>query len=178
MEGALKEAKAALAKSKDDMVKYYNQRRTPALDYQPRDKVYLDASDIQTTRPSQKLSHWRLGPFTIVGKVRNGAFQLCLPPSMSRLHPIFNVIKLTPVPDDPILGRHPHPPPLPEIINRAEEWIMEKILDSQMINQKLRYLIKWEGFQHSKHILFQYLSICPSILLVTPLLPQTLSELL
>ena len=42
MEDALKKAKAALAKSKDDMAKYYNQRRTPAPDYQPRDKVYLD----------------------------------------------------------------------------------------------------------------------------------------
>ena len=60
MESALKEAKAALAKSKDDMAKYYNQKRTPAPDYQPGDRVYLDASDIQTTRPSKKLSHRRL----------------------------------------------------------------------------------------------------------------------
>ena len=40
MENALKEAKAALVKSKDDMAKYYNQKRIPALDYQPGDKVY------------------------------------------------------------------------------------------------------------------------------------------
>ena len=57
MGDALDEAKAALVKSKDDMAKYYDQTRTPALDYQPGDKVYLDASDIQTTRPSRKLSH-------------------------------------------------------------------------------------------------------------------------
>ena len=56
MEDALMEAKAALAKSKDEMAKYYDRRRTPAPVYQPRDKVYLDASDIQMTRPSQKLS--------------------------------------------------------------------------------------------------------------------------
>ena len=45
METALKEAKVALVKSKDDMAKYmyYNQERTSALHYQPRDKVYLDA---------------------------------------------------------------------------------------------------------------------------------------
>ena len=71
MEGALEEAKAALAKSKDDMAKYYDRKRTPALDYQPRDKVYLDASNIHTTRPSRKLSHQRLGPFPIVRKVGN-----------------------------------------------------------------------------------------------------------
>ena len=66
---------------------------------------------------------------------------------MSRLHPIFNVVKLTPALDDPILGCHPRPPPFLEIISGVEEWIVEKILDSQMINQKLCYLVKWEGFR-------------------------------
>ena len=74
MESALKEAKAALARSKDNMAKYYDRRRTLAPDYKPGDKVYLDASNIQTTRPSKKLSHRRLGPFPIVAKVRNSAY--------------------------------------------------------------------------------------------------------
>ena len=80
MEDTLNEAKAALVKSKDDMAKYYDQRRTLALEYQPGDKVYLDASDIHTTRPSRKLSHQRLGPFPVVKKVGNGAYCLRLPP--------------------------------------------------------------------------------------------------
>ena len=61
-------------------------------------------------RPSQKLSHKRLGPFTIVRKVRNGVYWLHLPPSMSRLHPVFNIIKLTLAPEDPIQGQHLQPP--------------------------------------------------------------------
>ena len=104
MENALKEAKAALANSKDDMAKYYDQKRTPAPDYRPGDRVYLDASDIKTIRPSKKLSHRRLGPFCIIKKVGNGAYRLQLPPSMSRLHPVFNVVKLTPAPEDPVQG--------------------------------------------------------------------------
>jgi hypothetical protein len=48
MEGALKEAKVALATSKDDMAKYYDWKWTLSLDYKPSDKVYLDASDIQS----------------------------------------------------------------------------------------------------------------------------------
>jgi hypothetical protein len=48
MGGALEEAKAVLAKSKDDMAKYYDRKRTPSPDYKPRDKVYLNASNIQT----------------------------------------------------------------------------------------------------------------------------------
>jgi hypothetical protein len=57
MKTMLEEAKAALAKSKDDMARYYNQKRTRAPEYNPRDRVYLNASNIQTTRPSKKLSH-------------------------------------------------------------------------------------------------------------------------
>ena len=129
------------------MAKYYNRRQTPAPDYQPGDKVYLDASNIQTTRPSGKLSHRKLGPFPIVNKVGNNAYCLQLPPSMSRLHPVFNIVKLSPVPEDPIPRRHPLPPPLPEIIDREEEWVMEEILDSKVINWKLRYLVKWEGYR-------------------------------
>ena len=82
-EAALEEAKAALVKSKDDMAKYYDWRRTPAPEYQPGDRVFLDTSDIHTTRPSWKLSHRRLGPFPVVKKVGNGVYRLRLPPSMS-----------------------------------------------------------------------------------------------
>ena len=138
MEDALNKAKAALVKSKDDMAKYYDRRRTPAPEYQPGDKVYLDASDIHTTRPSRKLSHRRLGPFPVIKKVGNGAYRLCLPPSMSRIHLVFNVIKLALAPEDPIPGRCPRPPPLPEIINGEKEFIVDKILDSRIINWKLR----------------------------------------
>ena len=105
MKETLDEAKAALTKSKDDMARYYNQNRSTAPEYKPGDKVYLDASDIQTTRPSKKLSHKHLGPFQIEGWVGNGAYKLRLPASMSRLHPVFKVVKLTPAADDPIPGR-------------------------------------------------------------------------
>ena len=146
MQSTLEEAKSALAKSKDDMARYYDQRHVPALEYQPGDKVYPDASDVSTTHPSKKLSHWRLGPFPIEQKVGNGAYHLWLPAAMKHIHPVFNVVKLTPAPEDPIVGRHIPPPPLPEIIDREEEWVVEEILDSRVINQKLRYLVKWKDF--------------------------------
>jgi len=62
---AIKEAKSAIRKAQNDMKRYYDQRRTPALVFKPSDKVFLDASDIWTTCPSQKLSHRRLGPFVV-----------------------------------------------------------------------------------------------------------------
>jgi hypothetical protein len=122
MRNTLEEAKAALAKSKDDMSRYYNQRRTPAPEFHPGDKVYLDGTDMTTTRPSRKLSHKYLGPFPIERKIGNGVYRLRLPPSMSRIHPVFNVVKLTPASEDPIPGWRAVPPPPPEIVDGEEEW--------------------------------------------------------
>ena len=133
MDSTLVEAKSALAKAKDDMVQYYNQCQTPAPEYQVGDKVYLDASDIHTTHSSQKLSHHYLSPFMIVQKVRWNAYQLCLPTSMSHLHPIFNVIKLLLTLSDPILGWKASLPPPPELVDREEHYVVEWILDSRFI---------------------------------------------
>ena len=65
---------------------------------------------------------------------------------MRRLHPVFNVVKLSPAPDDPIVGRRWNPPPLPELIDGAEEYIVEEILNIRMFRRKLQYLVKWEGY--------------------------------
>ena len=46
MKKAQDKARAALAKAKNDMAQYYNQHQTPALEYLPGDKVYLDVEDI------------------------------------------------------------------------------------------------------------------------------------
>jgi outer membrane protein assembly factor BamD (BamD/ComL family) len=48
MKGALGEAKAALAKAKDKMAKYYNRHRTPVPVFERGEKIFLDMSDIQT----------------------------------------------------------------------------------------------------------------------------------
>ncbi len=143
---ATEEEKAALTKAKDDMAQYYNQRRLPTPTYQPGDMVYLDASDITTTRPSRKLSHRWLGPFPIEAQVSRNAYQLQLPFQMRRLHPVFNVVKLTPSPADPIASRHLTLPPPPELVEGEEEYLVEKILDSKMFRGWLKFKIKWEGY--------------------------------
>jgi len=146
MKMALEEAKSALNKAKDDMARYYNQRWLPTPTYQPGDMVYLDASDISTTRLSRKLSHRRLGPYPIERQISKNAYRLKLPNPMRRLHLVFNVVKLTPAPTDPIVGRRPKLPPPPELIEGEEEYLVEEILDSKMFCGRLRFLIKWEGY--------------------------------
>jgi len=73
--------------------------------FKPEDQVYLDASDIKTTHPSPKLSYRRLRPFKIESQVGLLAYCLKLPHGMRQLHPVFNMVKLSAVPEDLIPGR-------------------------------------------------------------------------
>jgi len=130
MESATEEAKSTIHKAQEDMTRYYNRRRSPAPMFQLGDWVYLDASDIKTTRPSPKLSHRRLGPFEIEHQVGPLAYRLKLPHGLRQLHPVFNVVKLSAALDDPIPGRKPRAPPPPIVVDGEPEWEIEEVLDS------------------------------------------------
>jgi hypothetical protein len=151
MKSTLDEARAALAKSKDDMARYYNQRRTPAPTFAVGEKVYLDASDISTTRPTKKFAHRYLGPFPVVRPIGTHAYRLKLPRSMARIHPVFHVVKLMPVPPDPIAGRRAVPPPPPEIVGGEERYEVEEVINSRFWYRKLQYLVKWKGYGHEEN---------------------------
>jgi len=121
MKSTTKEAKSAIHKAQEDMAQYYNRKRSLTLVFKPGDRVYLDASDIKTTCPSPKLSHRRLGPFKVERQVGPSAYCLKLPHGMRLLHPVFNVVKLSATPEDPIPGRKPQALPLPIVINGEPE---------------------------------------------------------
>jgi len=142
MESATKEAKSAIRKAQEDMMRYYNQRRSPAPVFQPGDQVYLDVSDIKTTRPSPKLSHRRLGPFKIEYQVGLLAYRLKLFHRLRQLHPVFNVVKLSATPDDPIPGRKPRALPPPIVVDGEPEWEVEEVLDSHWYWRRFQFLIK------------------------------------
>jgi len=146
MRAAIDEAKSAIRKAQDDMKRYYDRQRTPAPVFKPGDKVFLDASDIRTMRPSQKLSYQRLGPFVVERWIGPIAYRLRLPHRMKQLYPVFNVVKLTLASDDLVTGRkmEDHPPPV--VINREPEWEVEEILDSRWHQRRFQYLIKWKGY--------------------------------
>ena len=51
---------------------------------------------------------------------------------MSHLHPVFPVVKLMPVPADPIPGWRSDPPPDPVLMDGEEHYEVEAILDSRV----------------------------------------------
>jgi len=146
MRMAIEEAKSAIRKAQDDMKRYYDRRRTLAPVFNPGDKVFLNASDIWTMRPSQKLSHRRLGLFVVEQRIGPMAYRLKLLHWMKQLHPVFNVVKLTLAPDDLITGwkTTDHPPPI--IIDGEAEWEVEEILNSHWHRRRFQYLVKWKGY--------------------------------
>jgi hypothetical protein len=106
---ACEEVKSALSKTKDKYTLYYNRHSEPALELQLGDLVWVDATDIATDQPSVKLTHHHLGPYSIEARVGHGAYRLKLPPSLSRFHPVFPIVKLTLATPDPIVGCHLEP---------------------------------------------------------------------
>ena len=87
----------------------------------------------------------------IVWKVGRNAYRLCLPTSMSRLHPVLNVIKLLPTPSNPIPGQKASPPPPPELVDGEEHYVVEWILDSRFMRGHLQFLMKWEGYGYEEN---------------------------
>jgi len=49
MRNTTEKAKSTVQKVQEDIVRYYNQQRTLAPVFKPRDKIFLDALDIWTT---------------------------------------------------------------------------------------------------------------------------------
>jgi len=146
MESATEEAKSMIRKAQEDITRYYNRRRSLAPIFQPGDWVYLDASDIKTTRPSPKLSHHRLGPFEIERQVGPLAYRLKLPHGLRQLHLVFNVVKLSTILDNLIPGRKPRALPPPIVVNGEPEWKVKEVLDSRWHRRRFQFLIKWKGF--------------------------------
>jgi len=70
------------------------------------------------------------------------AYHLKLSHQMKQLYPVFNIVKLTLAPDDPITGQKTEDHLLPIVIDREVEWKVEEILDSCWHQRRFQYLIK------------------------------------
>ena len=74
MKESTQEAKAALQKAKDDMAMYYNRKHIPTPEFQPGDRVFIDAQNLKTTRPLQKLNYHFIDPYVVERKVGTHAY--------------------------------------------------------------------------------------------------------
>ena len=146
------DANSALVKTAATMKHFYDRkhtgRETPV--YEPGRLVWLEAVNIQLTRPSKKLDDRRLGPFTVLEKVGQRAYRLQLPSSWC-IHPVFHTTLLRPYdPPSSPLQQQPDPPP-PIVVGDHLEQEVETILDECMRCGCKEYLVKWKGLPREEN---------------------------
>src|SRR3954463_12436004 len=145
-----KVAQDTLAIAKANQEQFANKKRRD-LTFSVGNQVLLSTKNIdlasQANRPSRKLKHRFIGPYTVTQQISPVAYKLDLPTTL-KIHPVFHVSLLKPYqqPTD-----YPHrettSPPPPEItINDDTEYEVEQILDDRTKRHKKEYLVKWKGY--------------------------------
>ena len=126
-------------------------RNKDTLKYKVRDQVWLEGCHLHTHQPTMKLAPRRHGPFRIIQVMSPVNYHLELPMQWS-IHPVFHIDLLTPYCETPTHSPNYQCPP-PDLVDREEEYEVEKILDSQWFGRrhKLQYLVKWKGYPDSEN---------------------------
>ena len=97
------------------------------------------------THPMTKLAPKRFSPFKISRVLSLVVYQLILPTQwkQKKIHDVFHASLLTRYHETEAHGANYLEPP-PDVIDREEEYEVEKVLDSKRIgrNKKLHYLIR------------------------------------
>jgi hypothetical protein len=104
--------------------------------------VLLDRRNIETTGP-KKLEPKYLGPFPVEAKVGRGAYKLKLPAPW-KIHPTINESLLKPYNESKFETQERDTRPPPEIVNGAEEYVVEAIVAQRKNIRKRReeFLVK------------------------------------
>ena len=140
------EAQASLKQAAESIKRFYDWSRGDAWEYKIGDKVWLEGTNITTTRPSKKLDNKRYGPFSIEKKEGQSAYRLRLPATWRRVHPVFHEALLTPYRAPTYPSQRLPTPALPVIVEGDEEYEVDEILNSRMRAGKLQYLVKWKDY--------------------------------
>lgn len=136
----------SLMEAATSMKRFADRRRSPPPTFAVGDKVFLDASDLRSTRPSCKFDDKRYRPFTITKCLSPLNYELALPTHWHLSTNVFHVSKLRPFINDPSTASNTLPPP-PTLISDHLEYEVEKVLDSRLSHRKgLEYLVKWKGY--------------------------------
>jgi hypothetical protein len=143
-----KDLEDALAVAKARMAVYFNEKHEPPK-FLVGDRVWLKL--VKGGRRGyqlpggSKLSSIRAGPYRIVKKVGQLAYELDLPPH-TRIHPVISCVHLEKCNADEFDRTYPPPPPI-KVDGRPDEYTIEKLV-RQLPDEHGQPLIevKWKGY--------------------------------
>jgi RNase H-like domain found in reverse transcriptase/Integrase zinc binding domain/Chromo (CHRromatin Organisation MOdifier) domain/Integrase core domain len=142
-------AKDNLRHTQEVMKNSYNKHKKAANVYQKGDKVWLDAMNLTSTRPTKKLEEKRYGPFEVLEKVGFSSYRLGIPAAW-KIHPVFNECLLRPVVEPRFTWQDVYDQPPPDIVDAEEVYEVQEILDTR-VRKRGRYeyrqfLVSWKGY--------------------------------
>lgn len=153
MYNSLKAAKEALIMAQNRQKLAYDAGRRPQ-DFAVDQLVLLNSKHIKFKGSScKKLMPKWIGPYKVVRRAGEQAYELQLPPALKALHNVFHTEKLQLWKTD---GRYQPPPPAVTVDGELE-WEVEQILmhrhtkwgkkdTARGRTPKLEYLVKWTGY--------------------------------
>ena len=115
---------------------FANRHKQNAPNYTVNDEVWFDTRNMQTKRPSKKLSDKFDGPFPITKIISPHAYKFELPRDWT-IHPVFHTNFFRPGSTDPLPGQLT-PPPVPIIDEKSQNtWEMTRIFNSKIFRHSV-----------------------------------------
>jgi len=139
MKEVQEEAQAALRKSQEKVNRYVDRKRSKVEEYQIGDWVLLNMRDLKfqmVGKRTEKLMKRFIRPYKVKRIVSANTIELELP-STVKIHLIVNVSRVCKYRDQ----EQKKGTPQSVVIEREEEWEVEKILNKRMVKEKEKSMV-------------------------------------
>ena len=119
---------------------YYDKKRFEEIDFKMKEKAFLLRKNLRITKESNKLNHIKIESFKVLRNIKRTSFELKLFDSMKRKHSVFHVSLLESANSDTSTQSISNE--YIEYDNNKNKYKIEKILNTQLIDEQSHYLIK------------------------------------
>ena len=133
------DVKLQLLQANEKYAEFYNKKHIQK-EFNVGCCVWLNTCNISTKWLSKKLQNKHLEPYTIMKKMSAQIYQLDIS-KWQKIYNVFNVqlLKL-------VISSNTTEMEIDELLKKDQEWEIQTLLNSCIVNSMLHYLIYWQGF--------------------------------